>query len=237
MIAIPAVDLRDGACVQLVGGSYANERVRLDSPVAVACKWSALGFSRLHVVDLDAATDRGDNSAAVQQILGSTPAAVQVGGGLRTTDRVDQLLAAGATHAVVGTRAIENPDWLEELTRRHPSRIIVAADVRGRRVVTHGWEQVRPIEVSSFVSALSSLALGGILVTAVDVEGSMKGPDLPLVDEVIQNTSHRLMASGGIGTMDDLRELGRRGVAAVVIGMALYTGALDPGAVAREFSA
>ena len=181
MIAIPAVDLRDGACVQLVGGSYVNERVRLHDPVAVASHWSALGFRRLHVVDLDAATGHGDNGALVDQIVAMSSAEIQVGGGVRTSERVDGLLAAGARHVIVGTGAIENPAWLNELACRHPGHLIVAADVRGRQIVTRGWDHLQPTDVATFVKNLSPLPLGGILMTAVHREGRMEGPDLELV--------------------------------------------------------
>ena len=110
MIAIPAVDLREGACVQLVGGEYAQERVRLADPAAVAREWVRLGFARLHVVDLDAALGKGNNLAIVREILREGGADVQVGGGLRTTDAVDDILNEGARYAIVGTRALEDLD-------------------------------------------------------------------------------------------------------------------------------
>lgn len=237
MIAIPAVDLREGACVQLVGGSYANELVRLDDPAAVACRWNELGFRRLHVVDLDAATGRGDNATIVERILRENSSDVQVGGGMRTTEQVEHFFEAGARFVVTGTRAIESPSWLEEVASRHPGRVIVAADVRERFVVTHGWDRVLPMEITTLVSALSRLPLGGILVTAVHVEGSMTGPDLSLVEDVVRCARHPILASGGVGSIEDLRELERRGIAGVVIGMALYTGALDARAVVEEFGA
>lgn len=235
MIAIPAVDLRAGACVQLVGGSYADERVRLHDPVAVAGHWTALGFRRLHVVDLDAATGRGDNGALVDEIVAMSSAEVQVGGGVRTSERVDDLIAAGARHIIVGTGAIENPAWLNELAAGHPGQLIVAADVRGRQLVTRGWDDMQPTDVETFVSNLSPLPLGGILVTAVHKEGRMEGPDLDLIEDVIRGARHPVIASGGIRNAADLRALAERGVAAAVIGMALYVGALDARAVAEEF--
>ena len=139
MKAIPAVDLRDGCCVQLVGGSYAEEKVRLDDPVAVATHWRDVGFSSLHVVDLDAATRVGDNVELVARILALPGLSVSVGGGVRTADQIDALLDAGASRVVVGTRAIEDPAWLEAMAMRFPRRLVVAADVRGREIVTQGW--------------------------------------------------------------------------------------------------
>ena len=235
MIAIPAIDLRDGACVQLVGGSYDRERVRLDDPVAVARRWYDDGFRRLHVVDLDAATGRGSNARIVQQILEISPASVQVGGGVRTTTQVDALFAAGARRVIVGTRAIEHPEWLTDIVARHPGAIIVAADVRGRAIVTRGWRTTLATDVGDFVRQVEALPLAGLLVTAVHLEGEMRGPDLTLVEEIATSTAIPLIASGGVGTISDLRALAERGAAATVIGMALYTGAVDPRAVAAEF--
>jgi phosphoribosylformimino-5-aminoimidazole carboxamide ribotide isomerase len=236
MIAIPAVDLRDGACVQLVGGSYADERVRLQNPAAVAAHWREIGFRRLHVVDLDAATGRGNNDSVIDEILRDGSGDLQIGGGVRTTERVDALLRAGAQRVVVGTRAIEHPQWLADLTARYPNRIILAADVRGRNLVTRGWAQELPANIFALVSDLSSLSLAALLVTAVHVEGQMRGPDLELVEDLASRTPIPIIASGGVGGVDDLHALAERGAAGVIIGMALYTGALDPRVVATEFA-
>lgn len=236
MIAIPAIDLREGACVQLVGGSYDRERVRLQDPNAVARRWFEHGFRRLHVVDLDAATERGSNARVVEQILETFGGSAQVGGGVRTSDQVDALIAAGARQVIVGTRAIEDPEWLTEIVNRHSRAVIVAADVRGRAIVARGWQKTLSTDVAAFVREIDSLSLGGLLLTAVHREGEMRGPDLTLVGEIAASTSIPVIASGGVGTLGDLRALAERGAAAVVIGMALYTGALDPSAVAAEFS-
>src|SRR3954468_15909521 len=235
MIAIPAVDLRDGACVQLVGGSFAQEKVRLENPVDVARSWEHYGFRRLHVVDLDAATGRGSNIAVVRSLLFDSGVPVQVGGGVRTDDLVDDLFEAGAAQVIVGTRAIEEPEWLAELAARHPGEIIVACDVRERRVTTRGWAHTLPVDILDVVEELNALPLGGLLVTAVHREGQMQGTDLPLMEDVAESSNVPVFASGGVATMQDLRALEHRGLAGVVIGMALYTGALDPVVVAGEF--
>lgn len=237
MIAIPAVDLRDGACVQLVGGSFTHEKIRLDNPVDVARSWEHYGFHRLHVVDLDAATGRGSNLGVVRSLLFDSGIPIQVGGGVRTDDLVEELLEAGAAHVIVGTRAIEEPEWIAELAARHPGEIIVACDVRERRVTTRGWEHTLPLDILDVLEELNPLPLGGLLVTAVHCEGQMQGTDLPLMEDVAEASNFPVFASGGITTMQDLRALEHRGMAGVVIGMALYTGALDPVVVAGEFGA
>jgi phosphoribosylformimino-5-aminoimidazole carboxamide ribotide isomerase len=236
VIAIPAVDLRDGACVQLVGGSYAQEKVRLEHPVEVARSWEHYGFHRLHVVDLDAATGRGTNISVVRSLLFDAGVPIHVGGGIRTSEQVDDLFEAGAARVVVGTRALEDPEWIANLAARHPGEIIVACDVRERRVTTRGWAHTLPLDILDVVNELNALPLGGLLVTAVHREGQMQGTDLPLMEDVAESSNVPVFASGGVATMQDLRALEHRGLAGVVIGMALYTGALDPVVVAGEFS-
>ncbi|MDB4884779.1 MAG: 1-(5-phosphoribosyl)-5-(5-phosphoribosylamino)methylideneamino imidazole-4-carboxamide isomerase [Gemmatimonadetes bacterium] len=235
MIAIPAVDLRGGACVQLVGGSYAQEKVRLENPLEVARSWERYGFERLHVVDLDAATGQGSNLALVRTLIADAGLPVQVGGGVRSSELVEELLEAGAMRVIVGTRAIEEPDWLADLASRHPGEIIVAADVRERRVTTRGWAHTMPVDILDLVEELNGFPLGGLLVTAVHREGQLQGTDLPLMEDVAELSNVPVIASGGISSMQDLRALEHRGLAGAVIGMALYTGALDPVVVAGEF--
>jgi phosphoribosylformimino-5-aminoimidazole carboxamide ribotide isomerase len=236
MIAIPAIDLREGACVQLVGGSYAHEAVRLDNPIEVARGWMRAGFQRMHVVDLDAATGRGDNAAIVRDILEDIPASIQVGGGIRSGDTIERLLQEGASWVVLGTRALEEPEWLAGTASTFPGQLIVAADVRERQVVTRGWARTLSRSVLDVIEQLNDIPLGGVLVTAVHREGQLAGTDLFLMEDVAELSAHPVIASGGISTVGDLRELAERGIAAAVIGMALYTGALDARSVAEEFA-
>lgn len=235
MIAIPAVDLRDGACVQLVGGDYAAERVRLDDPIAVAARWDAAGFAALHVVDLDAAVGAGHNRAVIERVIAAVTVPVQVGGGVRDADAIDRLLSIGAERVVVGTRALQEPDWLHVEAHRVPGRLVVAVDVRGRDVLTHGWQRVLAESFEQVLHRLALLPLAGVLVTAVHQEGRLTGPDVAISREAAERVTHPVFASGGIASMDDLRALSAAGAAGAVIGMALYTGALDAREAAREF--
>ena len=235
MIAIPAVDVREGACVQLVGGEYQHERVRLDDPVGVARDWAAIGFRCLHLVDLDAATGRGSNAGTLRAIAAEPELEVQVGGGIRDDDTVARLLGEGALRVVVGTRALEDPDWLAAISERWPERIVVAADVRDGSVLTHGWQQRMQRSVVEVVQNLNDYRLAAVLVTAVHREGRLEGTDLPLMASVAAVSRVPVYASGGITTMQDLKALADRGLVAAIIGMALYTGVLDSRAVAEEF--
>jgi phosphoribosylformimino-5-aminoimidazole carboxamide ribotide isomerase len=237
MIAIPAVDLRGGKCVQLVGGDYDEEKVRLDDPVAVARDWVREGFTRLHVVDLDAATGRGQNNEVIREILRNADVPVQVGGGVRDEYRIERLLEEGAEWVVVGTRAVEDEDWRAEMAHRFPGRLVIAADVRERLVVTKGWAETSRLNVVDFVEELSQLPLAGVLVTAVHLEGKMEGTDLPLMEDVAEACAWPVFASGGVTSLEDMRALEHRGLAGAVLGMALYTGAIDPRRLAEEFGA
>lgn len=226
MRVIPAVDVREGACVQLVGGDYAAEAVRLADPLAVGVRWREAGFRALHVVDLDAATARGANTAVVEALAQLEGVEVQVGGGVRDTERVQALFDAGAARVVVGTRALLEPEWLAELADHFPGRVVLAADVREQQLTTHGWARVLPLTLMQALSMWDALPLAAVLVTSVQREGRMQGPDTELLDQVRSGTRHVLYASGGIGSMQDLERLEGIGMDAVIVGMALYTGAI-----------
>lgn len=236
MIAIPAIDLREGACVQLVGGAYDAERVRLPDPLAALQQWRSLGFTTFHVVDLDAATGRGTNAGVISQLVSQPGLTFTVGGGVRSEEHVERLLAQGASRVVVGTRAVEDPAWLEDVADRFPNKLVVAADVKGREVVTRGWAAGSARDIADVLASLAPLPIAGLLVTAVHKEGQMEGVDLALMEEVVRRSRHRLYASGGVTTLEDLRALDRVGAYGAVVGMALYTGKLDARAVAQEFA-
>jgi len=239
MILIPAVDLREGACVQLEGGSYERERVRLDDPLEAVRHWSQLGFHRLHLVDLDAATGRGSNAATVAEVLTlarTLGVHVQVGGGVRDMETIERLIAAGASLVVVGTRGLEDPEWLEAMCARYPERLILAADVSGDRIATRGWSHRLAQDAAEVAAAVDRLPLAALLVTAVHREGRLAGPDLGLMDAVVGATRLPVIASGGIATLDHLRSLAVRRIGAAVVGMALYIGTLDACAAREEFA-
>lgn len=236
MIVIPAVDVRDGACAQLASGSYTRQRLHTGDPAAVARWWAQAGFERLHLLDLDAARGRFDNAAVIRDVLGAGAGETQVAGGIRTTHRVDELLSDGARRVVVGGYALDETDWLVEIAHAFPGEVIVAADVRDHRVVTHGWSRRLPRDIIDLVEELNDLPLAGVMVTDVLRQGRLRGTDLPLMEDVASASDFPVLASGGITTMHDLRALEDRGVASAVVGMALYTGALDARMVAEDFA-
>lgn len=235
MIAYPAIDLRGGRAVQLVGGRPDHEHVSLADPVAVAARWVSIGFRALHVVDLDAALGDGDNRAVIETLIRDAGVPVRVGGGIRDDGAADALLDAGADRVIVGTRAVEDAEWLRGLAQRHASRVVVAADVRDGHVLTRGWTATSGTPVDAFLRSLDALPIAGVLVTDVGREGRMTGSDAAAFAGLARASTHPLVAAGGIAAIDDLRALDRAGAAGAVLGMALYTGAVDGAAVAREF--
>ncbi|MBR9988566.1 MAG: 1-(5-phosphoribosyl)-5-[(5-phosphoribosylamino)methylideneamino] imidazole-4-carboxamide isomerase [Gemmatimonadetes bacterium] len=236
MIVYAAIDLRESRVVQLVGGSPDEERVSLPDAAGTARDWVRTGFTALHVVDLDAALGLGSNDAAIDAIIAAAGTAhVQVGGGVRSTARVQELLDAGVATVVVGTRGVTDRDWLEEIVTRWPDRIVLAADVRGEDVVVRGWTESAGLAVDDLLSRIPDLPLAGVLITDVGREGRMTGADTDRFRRLASLSPHPVIASGGIAGAPDLAELARTGVAGAVVGMALYTGALDAAAVAREY--
>jgi len=235
VIAAPAVDLKDGRCVQLVGGRPEDVRVSLPDPVPAAERWSASGFGTLHVVDLDAALGRGDNLSVILDVIRATPASTQVGGGVRDDGRAARLLDAGADRVVVGTRALDDPAWLAALARTYPGRVMVALDTRGGHILRKGWTEESGLELASYLPALADLPLAGILSTDVGREGRLEGIDREACGAVIAASPHPLWASGGVTTIAELEYLDAAGAAGVVLGMALYTETLDSTDVATRW--
>lgn len=234
MLAIPSLEIRDGACIQSASAVNAQP-VRFGDPIDVALLWQRLGFHRLQIVDVDAGLGHGSNADLVREIVDAIDVPVQVGGGVRSQERIEQLLADGASAVIVGTRAVENPEWLADTAGRFPAQIIVAADVRGGQVVTRGWQRATQHDVIGYVEELSMHPLGGVLITPVNREGVLAATDLYLMEDVADASDHPVFAAGGLTTINDLRSLADRGIAGAVLGAPLYTRTLNPFVVAEEF--
>jgi phosphoribosylformimino-5-aminoimidazole carboxamide ribotide isomerase len=236
MIAIPAMDLRDGACVQLAAGSYDQEVIRIPDVIGVELAWRNYGFHHLHVIDLDAITGAGSNADVVSAILSRTEAEVQVGGGVKDRESIQHLLNEGAQRVIIGGRALEDPEWLAEMSGLFPGSIVVAADVRDRKVLAQGWARARPMLLLDLIDELNRLPLAGVVVFSPQSEDVTGGAHLSLLEDAVEAADFPVMASGPFTTMNDLRAVSDRAVSAAIIGMALYTGELDPRLVAEEFA-
>ncbi len=237
MEVIPSIDLRAGRLVRLEQGDYDRETVYDADPASVARRLCAQGAERIHVVDLDAARAGGAaNDAAVKEILdasGEVP--VQVGGGVRTLERVETLLEGGADRVIMGTAALEDPDLLIAASQQHPGRIILGLDARSGWVAVRGWLETSTLTCAALLERFANLPLGAILHTDIERDGMMGGPNLTATVELAQSTKIPVLASGGVSCAADLVELARTGViAGAVVGRALYNGALSLEDALRE---
>lgn len=224
MWVIPSVDIRRGRCVQLVGGRPETERVYGD-PVERAQRWVAEGARYLHIVDLDAAMGTGDNFRKVAEVLANVRVGIQVGGGIRTLDRACEFLGIGASRVILGTAAVKDPGLLMRLIKLAGSdRVMAALDSRSGRVAVEGWKEQTEKSVLGFARGLERMGVGSLLFTSVDVEGSMGGVAAREVKEVVSATKVPVFASGGVGSLEDVRMAREAGAAGLVIGMALYEG-------------
>jgi phosphoribosylformimino-5-aminoimidazole carboxamide ribotide isomerase len=230
VIVIPAVDLRQGRCVRLREGHLDAETVFSDDPVAMAERWVAAGAERLHVVDLDGAfAGAPRQTALIAQIVDAVrPVPVEAGGGLRDLAALEAVLEAGVTWTVVGTRAAVDAAFLVEAGRRFGERIIVAADARGDRVAIRGWTETGALSVVELGRRACDAGAVALLYTDVSRDGTGLGPNVQATAAVAMATGLPVLASGGVGTIDDLVTLANvPGVLGTVVGLALYTGAIS----------
>ena len=232
MLVIPRVEIRGGLCVQPSGEEGAGST--LGDPLAIARMWGMQGYRRIHLADADAIAGTGSNSALVDDIIRDGVIEVQVSDAAESSDRIEQVVAAGAVRVVVGPRGLEEPDWLSGAAELYPGLLIVATDVRERRVVTRGWVRSMPVDVLDLVGELNGLPLGGLLVSPGSTDTG-RGFDLSLLEDIAEASDFPVIANGGVSAMNDLRALEHRGVSAVLLGGALYSGELDARHVAMEF--
>jgi phosphoribosylformimino-5-aminoimidazole carboxamide ribotide isomerase len=222
----PAVDISEGRCVRLLHGEFGTETVYSDDPVQVALGFSSAGARWLHIVDLDGAkTGIPANRELVLEVVRLSSCPVQAGGGLRTMDDVEEVLAAGANRAVLGTIALEDPDALVEACSRFGPRIVVSLDARGDELASHGWTVGSGVPVLDAVSTFEKAGVAGFVYTDVGRDGAMSGPNLESLSRVVEATSLPVVASGGISSLDDLRSVAHMhssGIGGAIIGRALY---------------
>jgi phosphoribosylformimino-5-aminoimidazole carboxamide ribotide isomerase len=233
MDVIPAIDLLDGHCVRLHQGDYGQVTRFGDDPVAQALEWQRQGARRLHLVDLDGAK-RGEpvNDAIVRAITAALRIPVQLGGGVRSRERAEELLACGLDRVILGTAALERPELVRELAVRHPGRIVVGIDARDGRVATRGWLQASDVEATDLAASLLDSGIAAIISTDIATDGTLAGPNLEALRRMALASPVPLIASGGVGDLADLLTLlalEPLGVEAVIVGRALYDGSLDLG--------
>ena len=232
IVVIPAIDLRGGRAVRLLQGDPTNETAYSEDPTEIATRFQEEGARRLHVVDLDAALGEGDNRRWVETICRSVQVPVQVGGGMRTHDDIDEVLELGASRVILGTAAATDPTFVRRAVEEHAEAIVVAIDVRGGNVMVHGWQEEGP-PLEEAIPALDDAGAPRYLVTSIARDGTLKGPDKTLYERVLELTDTPLIASGGVRDAEDVWALRDLGCEAVVTGKALYEKTLKLSQVVR----
>ncbi|HZF03133.1 MAG TPA: 1-(5-phosphoribosyl)-5-[(5-phosphoribosylamino)methylideneamino]imidazole-4-carboxamide isomerase [Patescibacteria group bacterium] len=228
MIVYPAIDLRGGRCVRLLEGAFERETVYGDDPVAVARGFAAAGARWLHVVDLDGArAGRPVQADLVAAICAAVRIPVQVGGGLRDGAAVESALAAGAARAVLGTLAVADPERAAAICGAHPGRVAIGLDARDGRLRVAGWTAGAETTATAAAAGAAGLGAAAVIYTDIGRDGTERGPDLDGTRAVARAAGGvPVIASGGIGALDHVRAVAALGVAGVIIGRALYTGAV-----------
>jgi phosphoribosylformimino-5-aminoimidazole carboxamide ribotide isomerase/phosphoribosylanthranilate isomerase len=223
---LPAVDVKDGRAVRLVQGELARESV-YGSPLEVALDFQQSGAQWLHLVDLDAAFGRGENSALLAEVVGTLDIDVELSGGIRDDESLQRALATGCRRINLGTAALENPEWTSRVIAEHGDRIAVGLDVRGHVLAARGWTQEGG-DLFETMARLESDGCARYVVTDVTKDGTLQGPNLELLKEVCAATKKPVVASGGISSLADIQalcELNAIGVEGAIVGKALYAGA------------
>jgi 1-(5-phosphoribosyl)-5-[(5-phosphoribosylamino)methylideneamino] imidazole-4-carboxamide isomerase/N-(5'phosphoribosyl)anthranilate isomerase len=223
---LPAVDVKDGRAVRLVQGELSQESI-YGSPLEVALEFQASGAEWLHLVDLDAAFGRGENSALLAEVVGKLDIKVELSGGIRDDLSLARALATGCTRINLGTAALENPEWTSRVIAEHGDRIAVGLDVRGHVLAARGWTQEGG-DLFETITRLESDGCARYVVTDVTKDGTLQGPNLELLKEVCAVTKRPVVASGGISSLADIQALSALnsiGVEGAIVGKALYAGA------------
>jgi phosphoribosylformimino-5-aminoimidazole carboxamide ribotide isomerase len=233
MQIIPAIDLLDGHCVRLHQGDYDKVTHFSADPVAQALDWQRQGAERLHLVDLDGARSGEPlNDAVVRAITAALAIPVQLGGGVRTAERAEELLACGLDRVILGTVAIEQPELVRNLAGRFPGRILVGIDARNGKVATRGWRTESTVEATALAASFEASGVAAIISTDISTDGTLAGPNLEALRQMAAASTIPLIASGGVGSLTDLLALlalEPLGVEAVIVGRALYDGSVDLG--------
>ncbi len=226
MQILPAIDLRDGKCVNLIQGIAEKETVFSNSPVEMAKQWQKEGAEYLHLVDLDGAFQRvSANLDIVREIVAELSIPVQLGGGIRSLEQVDNVLALGVDRVILGTAALKQPNLVKEACKKYGKRIAVGIDAKDGMVATHGWLEVS--EKSAVEFAVEMAQVQTLIYTDIKSDGMLKGPNVKATKEIVNSVSADVIASGGVTSLDDIEVLKNIGATGAIIGRALYTGDLN----------
>lgn len=228
MIIFPAIDIRGGKCVRLTQGDYAQEKIYSEQPVEVAKEWERKGAAFIHLVDLDGAKSGNSvNDELIKEIANTVAIPVQVGGGIRSIQMIDNYLQAGVGRVMIGTAAIRNPELLREAVERFGDKIAVSIDARNGFVATDGWTEESSVKALDLVKELETIGVKTIVYTDILKDGMLQGPNFGELQTVNEATTMDVIASGGVTTEKDVQQLQEMNMYGVIIGKALYDGNLD----------
>lgn len=232
MLVIPAIDLKDGACVRLRQGNMEDVTVFSDDPVAVAAKWVEAGCKRLHLVDLNGAFEGKPVSAPIIQAIAHKfpDLPIQVGGGIRSLETIDEYLMTGVNYVIIGTKAVTDPHFIEEACNKFPDKIIVGIDAKEGMVATNGWSEISSHRVVDIAKRFEDYGVTSIIYTDISRDGMLQGCNVEHTAALAAATSIPIIASGGIHTLQDIQTLldaKQPNIIGVVTGRALYEGTLN----------
>ena len=223
----PAIDILNGKCVRLVQGDYSRERVYADDPSDEAGRWIAQGASGLHIVDLNAARDgSAANFDVITSLAGQVDVPIQVGGGIRSEERISSYLENGVKRLVIGTRAVKDPAWTIEMAAKYPGTLLVGIDARDGKVATDGWLETSEFEATALAAQMAEHEFAGIIYTDISRDGMLEGPNLNAMADMRNAVALPVIASGGVTTVADVKALAEKQLAGCIVGRALYEGRL-----------
>lgn len=228
MIIYPAVDVRDGKCVRLTQGEFDKQTVYSDNPVDMALKWEKMGAQYLHVVDLDGArTGKAQNIAVISEMAVKMGIPVQVGGGIRTIEMIETVLGKGIERVILGTSAVKDPELVKRAVKTFENNVVIGIDAKDGMVAIEGWEKTSEFKAVDFARKMEELGAKTIIYTDISRDGMLNGPNLKAMEEMVNAVKIDIIASGGVGKLEDIKNLKETGVSGVIVGRALYTGDVD----------
>lgn len=228
MILFPAIDIKDNKCVRLTQGKFDQVNVYSGDPVEMAKKWESMGAEYLHVVDLDGAKNEGfQNRKSIEKMASTIKIPMQTGGGIRSQERIKNLLDIGVDRVIVGTMAIEQQELLKELASIYKEHLAVSIDALNGKVATRGWQNVGDVDSIDICRFLESIGIKTLVYTDISKDGMLSGPNFSIYQELKNKTNLNIIASGGVTTLDDIQKLNSMNMYGAIIGKALYDNKLD----------
>ena len=228
MIIFPAIDIKDGRCVRLTQGKFDQVSIYNDNPAEVARLWESMGAQYIHLVDLDGAKDGSPASRdMVKSVIDAVDIPVQVGGGIRSLERADQLIELGARRIILGTAAVNDRELTQAVAERYPGRTAVSVDAVNGMAAVNGWAKVSDTDVLDICAFMKEIGINTLIYTDILMDGMLKGPNFGEYERLMRETSLDIIASGGVTTKEDITRLAKMGIYGAIVGKALYDEKID----------